>query len=222
MAAIELLAQGRTGVVSPERSTSDAVEKAIRLLRDGTLSMADFFLVCAMEGIMCHADVGTSTTPITFKTGFTAAQPELAVDVDDGYSVILACIQAHLEDSAGTDNEIAAQISKGTKIGAGTSTAITARNVNTGYSAPSGINVYSAYSGNGTAPTTPAEIWRVGNAFADANSMPSRVFVWNPQTHAPAIIKGPGALAVYVGATTTAPAGYLKASFVVVPTTLLF
>lgn len=222
MAAIELLAQGRSGVASPDRSTSDAIEKAVRLLRDGTLSMADFFLVCALEGVLCHADVGTSTTPITFKTGFTAAQPELAVDIDSGYAIIPVSLQVYLETSAGTINEIVAQASLGTKVGAGTSTAITPRNANTGYSAPAGVTVYSAYSGNGTAPTTPTEFYRSGYPFADATGAPVKKFEWNPANFAPVVIKGPGALAVYVGGTTTAPAGYIKAGFVVLPTSLLY
>lgn len=220
--SISALSLGRAGVVSPERSTSDAVEKAFRLLRDGSMSVADFFMVCALEGVMCHADVGTATTPVTFKTGFTAAQPELAIDVDSGYTIIPACIQVHLEASAGTNNEVAAHASLGTKVGAGTSTAITPRNANTGYSAPAGVTAYSAYSGNGTAPTTPAEFWRAGYAFADTTVGPVKFWQWNPQLYAPVVIKGPGALALYVGATTTAPAGYLKCSFVVLPSTLVF
>lgn len=220
--SIDALSLGRAGVASPERSTSDALEKACRLLRDGTLSMADFFVVCAMEGVLCHADVGTVTTPITFKTGFTVAQPELVVDVDEGYTILPVCLQVHLEDSAGTDNEIAAHASKGTKVGAGTSTAITLRNANTGYTAPSGVACYSAYSGNGTAPTTPVEFWRTGYAFADTTVGPVKVFAWNAALFAPVVIKGPGALALYVGATTTAPAGYAKCSFVVLPSSLVF
>lgn len=220
--SIDAVTLARTGVASPERSTADAVYKALRALRDGTLSVADFFMVCALEGVMGHADVGSGTTPVTFKTGFTAAQPELAVDVDEGYVLIPACIQVHLEDSAGTDNEIVAQASKGTKIGAGTSTAITTRNANTGLTAPAGVSVYSAYSGNGTAPTTPAEFWRTGYAFADTTVGPVKVWQWSPALYAPVIIKGPGALALYVGATTTAPAGYVKCSYVVVPSTLAY
>lgn len=222
MSRLNWLFNGLTGAASPTRKTSDGVEAAARMLRDGTLSVADFFTVCTIEGVMCHADVGASTTPITFKTGFTAAQPELAIDVDDGYTIIPACVQVHLEDSAGTDNEIVMQASKGTKITAGTSTAITPRNANTGYSAPTGVSVFSAYSGNGVAPTTPAELWRTGYAFADTTVGPHKVYQWNPWLYASAVVKGPGALALYVGATTTAPAGYIKASFVVLPSTLLF
>jgi hypothetical protein len=222
MADFSATLEGRTGARSPERSTADALEKAVRMLRDGTISMADFFLISTIEGAMAHFDVGTATTPITFKTGFTAAQPELVVDVDDGYTIIPACLQVQLEDSAGTDNEIVAQASKGTKIGAGASTAITGRNANTGDSLPTGVSCYSAYSGNGTAPTTPAEFWRWGSAFADANTLPPRTVAWFAKDFAPVVIKGPGALALYIGGTTTAPAGFAKASVVVLPSTLLY
>lgn len=217
-----LFSFGRSGVAAPDRSTADALKKAFRALRDGTLSFVDFAMISAMEGVVGHWDVGTSTTPITFKTGFTAAQPELALDVADGYTLIPLCLQVHLEDSAGTDNEIVAQISKGTAIGAGTSTAITGRNTNTGYSAPAGVTAYSAYSGSGTAPTTPAEIWRTGYAFADTTVGPLKVYQWNAKDFAPVLIKGAGALAVYVGATTTAPAGFIKASGIVLPSTLVY
>ncbi len=207
-------------MTSPERSTSDAVYKAIRGLRDGTLSTADFFTVCTLEGVMNHAQLGTTTTPVAMLgTGVIATTPQLVVDVDDGYSIIAAAIQVHLEASAGTVNEIVACTSKGTKIG-GSSTAVTQLNANTGYSPAIGASAFHTVTA-GTTPTTPNEFWRTGYAFADTTVGPVKVFSWSAQGLAP-VVKGPGALSLMIGATTTAPTGYAKIAYVVLPSTLLF
>lgn len=216
-----LFLQGRAGVATPERSTADALKKAFRALRDGTMSFADFVLVSCMEGVMNYVSLGTITTPITFKA-YDADQPELVLDVADGFTMIPVNFQFHIEDSAGTDNEILIHTSKGTLIGAGTSTALTALNANTGYSAAAGVTAYGAYTGNGTVPTTPAEIFRWGYAFADTTVGPVKVINWNWRDQAPVIVKGAGAIACYLSATTTQMAGYVKAAYIVLPSTLVF
>lgn len=216
-----LFSFGRSGVAAPDRSTADALKKAFRALRDGTLSFADLVQVSAMEGVVNCVSLGTITTPITFKA-YDADQPELVLDVADGYTMLPLNLQAHIEDSAGTDNEIFAHTSKGTLIGAGTSTLLTQFNANTGYAAASGVTAYGAYSGNGTVPTTPNEFWRTGYAFADTTVGPLKVYNWNWRDYCPIVIKGPGAIAVYASATTTQMNGFLKASYIILPSTLVY
>jgi hypothetical protein len=214
-------AYGKSGSRSPDRSTADSLRKALRCLREGTLSIADFAFVCALEGLVFTGSLGSSTTPVTFKTGFTAAQPELAIDVPALKVVIPLSLQVHLETSAGTINEIVAQTSQGTLIGAGTSTVVTPRPNVTDAPVATGVSVYGAYSASGTAPTTPNEFWRTGYAFADTTVGPLKVFNWNPRDFAPVVIVGVGALAVYVGGTSTAPSGYIKASWIELPSSLV-
>lgn len=201
---------------------SDGTERVIRALRDGSLTVADWVFAMAIAGYGHVASVGTATTPITFKTGFTAAQPEIAIDVPAGTTIVPLHILVSLEDSAGTDNEIVFETANNA-VGAGTSTAITSRNLingsNTGL--PTGCSIYSAYSGNGTAPTSTVEFWRHVYPFADATKDPVKSFEWSFDRHAPVIVAGAGSLVGYVGGTTTAPAGYIKVAWIELPTAYL-
>lgn len=220
----ELLAldmQGEAANTLPSHKT-EGVKRLVRLLRDGSMSMADWVFAMTLAGYGHVASVGTATTPITFKTGFTAAQPELALGVPSGTTIVPLHILVALEDSAGTDNEIVFQTADST-VTAGTSTAITPANAINGSlkGQASACTIYSAYSGNGTTPTNTVEFWRWGYAFADATGNPAKFAEWSYRTHAPLLIAGVGSLVGYVGGTTTAPAGFIKVAYLELPTAYL-
>lgn len=191
--------------------------RVLRGTTDGALFTLDWLSALAMEGRVFQASVGSATTPATFKTGYTTAQPEIAIDVPSGTTIIPVRIQVHLEDSAGTDNEIVA-VTSSTAVGAGTSTAVTPKSTRTDQPIATGCSVYSLYSGNGTAPTVVNEFWRHGYAFADTTLGPLKVYEYDVRVAPVQMIVGAGSLAVYVGATTTAPAGYIKVVWAEVPT----
>lgn len=188
----------------------------VQLTPDGALYVCDWLTGMALEGRVIHASVGTATTPITFKTGYTTAQPELAIDVPSGTAVALMRLEVHAETSAGTINEITA-VTGTAAVGAGTSTVITPLSTRTDRPITSACSVYSAYSGNGTAPANPNEFWRAGYAFADTTVGPLKVYEWTYTMGGPQIVIGAGTIAVYVGATTTAQTGYIKAQWVELP-----
>lgn len=186
--------------------------------KDGAAYGADYWLKLALEGRLFLASVGTATTPITFKVGFTAAQPELAIDVPTATAIIPLYILVQLETSAGTINEVVVQSSEAA-VGAGTSTVITPRATRTDNQVATGCTVYSAYSGAGATPTNTREFYRSGYAFADTTVGPLKVFEWNARSGAPQVIVGPGSLVVYVGGTSTAPTGFIKCVWAELPTT---
>jgi len=189
----------------------------VRLTPDGSVFTADWLHALALEGRVFNASVGTATTPITFKTGYTTAQPELAVDVPSGTTIIPIYVGVYLEDSAGTDNEVV-MLTSTTAVGAGMSTAITPKSSRTDNPIATNCSVYSAYSGNGTAPTVNAEFFRAGYAFADANTQPPKLFEYDVRRAPMQVVVGTGSLVVYVGGTTTAPAGFIKAVWAELPT----
>lgn len=201
---------------------SEGAERLVRALRDGSLTMADWIFAMILAGYGHLASVGTATTPITFKTGFTAAQPELALGVPAGTTVVPLSILVSLEDSAGTDNEVVFQTATST-VSAGTSTTITPGNLVNGsqQGKATACTIYSAYSADGTTPTATAEFWRHCYAFADATNGPVKSFEWSIRTHAPVFIQGVGSVVGYVGGTTSAPAGFIKVAWLEFPTAYL-
>jgi len=219
---MNLLTMGRTGVRSPDYSSADALKKAFRALRDGTMSVADFTLVAALEGRVFTASLGSASSPATF-TGYNAVRPILVVDVPLATTIIPLCIQGQIEDSAGTDNEVLAVLNNG-NIGAATSTAISSSTIHSNTSdKPNTTNcsVYSLYTADGAAAVNPVEFWRWGSAFADVNTVPPRVFKWHWRDYAPVVAKGAAAIVLHASATTTQMAGFLKISWLELPTTAL-
>lgn len=204
-------------------ASSDGGETAARMLRDGSLSVADLLAVLAMEGRLFTASVGTASTPATFKTGYTAAQPELAIDVPVGTLLLPIDLEVYLEDSAGTDNEVVV-LTSSTAVGAGTSTELSAATIGnhrTDIPRRTAARVYTLHSANGTAPTIVSEIFRGGYPFADATGAPEKRWSWSIFRNSPHVVVGPGSLVVYVGGTVTAPAGFIKASWAELPTTVV-
>ncbi len=180
---------------------------------DGALYTCEYILNKAMEGKVFIAQLGLATTPVTFRVGYDADQPEMAIDVPSGVAIIPVHIQVNLEDSAGTDNEIVAEASPAL-TGAGTSTtgSLLCSRLNSGYA--SACTFRYTYSGNGVAPASYVEFWRAGYAFADATTDPVKAFAWSAYQAPAPVLVGPASLLLHISGTTTAPAGFAKIHFV--------
>lgn len=180
--------------------------------RDGIAYGMDWIISKALEGKLFTAQVGSLTTPTTFRAAIDLDQPELVIDVPSGTTIIPVHVAVYLEDAAGTDNEILAAANPAL-CGAGTSTAgtILAKRLNGSFA--SACKFYYTYSGNCTAPANYDEFFRDGNAFVQAAAVKNK-FEWTPALSPPPVIVGPGSLVLWIDGTTTAPAGYAKVSWV--------
>lgn len=172
------------------------------------------------DGRIYSAVVGVAGTPTSFaKTAFDADQPQLVVDVPAATTIVPLTAELTLQDSAGTDTTMAL-LAATVNVGAGTSTAVTPVNAHFGHSRTSDCSVYSLYTANGTDPATGTEQWldHTVYAFADATTDPVKKFEVALE---PVEIDGTGSFVVYIFATTTAPAGFLKVRWLELPTAKL-
>ena len=206
----EFLQRGTSGL-----AFSSNQDVAQRGFPDGSVPSMDFLMSMMLAGRVFTAQTGSAASPSTFKTGYTTAQPELVVDCVAGTMIIPVSIQVELQTSAGTLNHVVA-VTGTNNVGAGTSTAVTPTNNRNDALVTTNCSSYSLYSGNGTAPTGVREFWRAGNAFADANTMPGRVWTWDWR-QGPVSIVGLGTFAIYVPATGSAATGYIKAMWIELP-----
>jgi len=197
-------------IISRSTSHDTVSEGAVRSqigTPDGVAYSADYILSKTLEGRVFHANVGDLTTPVTFRVAADADQPESVIDVPTGTLIVPINIQVHLEDSAGTNNEIIA-LANPALVGAGTSTVGTILSARVGSNRTSACKHYFTYSGNGTAPSGYVQFWHTGVAFADVATDPTRVYEWSITKDAPVAIVGPGSLVLHIDGTGTAPAGF--------------
>lgn len=224
----ELLAldmQGEVRSDSVSVKTDEGGKRLVRLLRDGSISVADFVLAMTIAGYGHTVSVGTATTPVTFDTGYTAAQPVLDIDVPSGWVIMPVYLLLSLETSAGTINEFSF-VTGDNLVGAGTSTEVGAttilNNLNGGHKGgATNCTVRHSYTANGTAPANTVEFWRGVYAFADATTDPKKEWEWSVHTKAPQIVVGQGCLAGYIQGVTSAPTGFLKVSWLEFPSNFL-
>jgi len=205
---------------------NDGIAKAIRGLRDGTLSIADFKLVMAMEGRLFEANTGSGASPATFATSFSQLQPSFNLDVPAGTSVIPLPPHLYLQTSAGTLNSVKAASVNNYNGGAGTSAAMTIGPVSTRTdrqvaSACKALQLYSGSMAALPANSTQIELWHSGYPFADATGNPIKEFYPQIDCWPWPVLVGPAALQVYVFATTAAPTGYAQYSWIEVPSNRL-
>jgi hypothetical protein len=206
------------GVTTSKARTGNNQRTAVNGTRDGALYVADYRLMAALEGRIFHTAVGSLTTPTTFRVGIQTLQPELVIDVPTGTAIIPVEIAVHLETLAGTITEIVAMT--GTALrGAGTSTAGSALSTRTDRQVSSACNIYYTYSGNATAIAGTLEFWRVGFPWVTATAEGNAImkFEYSLEKNTPQVIVGPGSVSLCVGATGTAPTGYITADWIELP-----
>ncbi|MFA6046963.1 MAG: hypothetical protein WC718_18415 [Phycisphaerales bacterium] len=190
--------------------------------RDGAIYVADYVQALALEGRLFTTEIGTLTTPTTFRIGVTTLQPELVIDVPSGSAIVPVEISVHLETLAGTITEIVAVTSTALR-GAGTSTAGAALSTRTDRPVASGCSVYYTYSGNAVAVAGDIEFWRWGFPWVTATAEGNAIMKaeWHLNRNTPQVIVGPGSVSLYIGATTTAPTGYVFASWLELPSSAI-
>lgn len=220
----DFLGYVKAGVLDPE-VVQDTVARAFRGLRDGTLSVADFKLICALEGVLFQADIGTLVTTIAGHAVIAQLQPEANIDVPAGTTAIVLPPNVYLETSAGTLTRIVAA-SLNQLMGRGTSSAATAgpTSVRSDRKRPSACDVRQVYSGNGnaiTAPVSQIEHWRSGYPFADATGAPVKRFQPLLEEWQFPVLIGPASFQLYFGSTTTAPNGWAQLSWIELPSNRL-
>ena len=174
------------------------------------------------EGTVFTALVGAATTPISFaKTAYDADQPQFVVDVPSGTTIRPLSLKVILEDAAGTDTEIIQSFANA-NMGAGTSTAVTSADLlfnmraqAAGTDPATACSVYSLYTGNGSLTSGMREFWRHTAQFAqEADDADANDGIWGIlKGDIGPVIEGTGSWVVHIDGTTTAPAGFLIATW---------
>jgi hypothetical protein len=204
------------GITTNKARSGNNVLVEVTGTRDGAIYTMPWAQAMALEGRVFNVSAGSFTTPISGKTAPDADQPELAIDVPTGTTILPVYIEVYLETTVGTAGEIIAQTSTNA-VGAGTSTALTPVCTRRGANATACL-VYSAYTGNGTAPTGTCEFWRAGHPIAMAAGVPA-VYEWTIDKGGQVIV-GPGGLQMYLAAGTSIT-GFLKVQWIELPSDAL-
>lgn len=222
MGQMDRVIQGRTGFM--DRFLQDGNYMSPALSRGGAQITQQFLLEMALRGHAFKTQVGDATTQVDFgETAYDEDQPQIAVRVPQGTTVIPVRAKVLLEDAAGTDNLIALSATTN-DIGNGTSSALTASPlfVNASKVFASQCTARSLYTGNATGATGLFEIDRWVEAFAAEADRAQPKFDWHlGKAIIPPILVGPATLQLHVIATGTAPQGFAEIVWVEAPTNLL-
>ena len=142
---------------------AEGVDVYMRMLRDGTVGIADLIALWSLEGRVFTVNEGTGTTASTFGAGtLDLTEQDIHVAVPSGIAIIPLEIDVHF-DTLGSAQivECCAQYGTGSVAGSGTSRTPKSSNANGGYTS-SACTVTGACA-TGTAFTTVVgEIWHDG------------------------------------------------------------
>ena len=137
-------------------------EAYMRMLRDGTVGIADLIALWSLEGRVFTANAGTGTSAVTFGAGtLDLTEQDLIVVVPSGTAIIpLECNVVF--DTLGTAQIVEVVMQKGTGGVAGAGTSVTPKSSNENAGLSSACTVTSACA-TGTALTAvDVEIWHDG------------------------------------------------------------
>ena len=202
------------------RATADGVgTKAMRGLRDGSLSMADFLEVMIMEGRGYVANMGSVTTPLTF-LATAANRPDAWLRVPSGTAILPLAVETILESAAGTATEIDIRMAQN-DIGNGTSSAATVGPLPLRSDAPRTSNVTPRQlaTGDTTAETNPVSLHRRCFPLAQATGLVPYEDFWTPRPMA--ILVGPATLEVFIAGTTNQATGFVLFRWLELPSTAI-
>ena len=130
MSLIEGVAKQTTAV----DRVSEGVTRGLRMLRDGTIGIADFIALLSLEGRVFTANVGFATTPVAFNATLTTTTFDLHVAVPSSvYIIPLELMVAYEVYGTTALQETVMQSGSGSVVGT-TNTAVTpiSSNVSTG------------------------------------------------------------------------------------------
>lgn len=155
------------GVARQSSSVSRAAEGGenyLKMLRDGSISVADMVAAWGLEGRIFTLNAGSVTTPITFGAGsITETEYDVYLKANSGFQIVPLSIQLQMEAYGTTALfEAMAKLGAGGTVGAGTSVTPVCTNtqVNRG---PSCTCTVAATATSGVALTSGFEFWRVGS-----------------------------------------------------------
>lgn len=196
---------------------SEGAEVYMRMLRDGTMSYADFKAVCVMEGVGFHLSVGTfSTGQANDGTAVDISEPNFLVSVPNGTTILPIRISIQVQGGIPADGqEVEALIAVDQDSAGATLTNMTAGtiyNMNTLYGNSSDCAGYVDSTNSITDPVLDIELARVVMEFdVDGTnfSHPSAVdLLYEPE--APVIINGPASLVGYWGGDAAIIGGFAQ------------
>jgi len=185
-----------------------------RSTRDGALFTAPWVQALVLEGKVFGANAGSVTTGIAGHATIDADQPEIAIRAAADTLVLMPLdLGAYLESGATTlgIHELMWAVSN-IDVGAGTSTAGTALNLNLSSSAATGASVRTAYTGNGTDPLTAGNFFEIvrqaGLIDSDAATSGLQLLScrWNALSGPAPIVARTGSILGYAGGSTSAVA----------------
>uniref|UniRef100_A0A6M3XVG5 Uncharacterized protein n=1 Tax=viral metagenome TaxID=1070528 RepID=A0A6M3XVG5_9ZZZZ len=161
---------------------SEGAENYMRMLRDGTLGVADLIALWSLEGRIFTVSAGAATSPATFQDSAALLTKEFDLHISVPAGVVIIPLSWNVVYEAfGTTAivELCLQYGTGSVVGTATSDIPSSSNANTGLHSACTCNVASA---TGTALTTVVEeIWHDGDQ--EATTRPSGGGVFTPSTY---------------------------------------
>jgi len=219
--------KGYAKQTSPSR-VSEGAQVALRLMREGSLSVASFLQAMIFEGLGYSAFEGAFSTEAA--GGGAAAvididRPNMTLGVPDKTSIMLFRVtsQAFMPLTVTDDDEaeILLGVHVGTKITVASATALTPRNLKTGVAAGSLIDAEKTHATNiATAPTVDMELARAvarGEMAGTPANAAWEQLVLNYEPLVIPVIKGPSTVLLYHGG-TVATDGFTQMFWVELPT----
>ena len=181
----------------------------LSLSRQGAQVTQDQVLAWAIAGRLFHAQQGDVATQLAWtETAYDEDQPQFALTVPTGRTVIPVSLVLNIEDQAGTDNHYIWSTTTNS-IGAGTSTSMTISPMRTDAPHSSACSAYSLYTGNATAATGLIEVARWVDPFGAAAGTSPFQLAWDIKTasNIPVLV-GPATLQAHIIATSTDAEGF--------------
>lgn len=220
MGQMDRVIQGRTGFF--DRFLDDGNYMSPALGRGGAQVVSDFLLEAALRGRTFHTQQGNAATLVDFvETAYDEDQPQFALRVPSGVTVIPVSLIVTMQDQVGTDNHVVWSTTTN-DIGNGTSTAATITPMRTDAPFASQCTARSLYTGNATAATGLIEFARFVDPFAAASTAPRPRYEWNiKDAGAIPVLVGPATLQAHIVATTDGPQGFGEYVWVEAPSSLL-
>lgn len=152
------------GVVGETQVTreSEGADKYLRMLKDGTVSIADWVAMLGLEGRCFGVNVGSVATPATFGAGALAAT-EFDLHVSVPSTVYIIPLSIRLKMAAfGTDAIFEAMACYGTGSTTGAGTTSTVYNLNRRSSLVTACTVTQEATATSGVAITGTEFWRDG------------------------------------------------------------
>lgn len=170
------------GMVGKQAERNDGQPQSLALSRQGSVITVDQYLQWALDGRLFHAQQGNAASLVDFvEQAYDEDQPQFAVTVPTGRTIVPLSASLNFQDQAGTDNHVIMSQARA-DIGAGTSTAATITAMRTNPTFESACAAYSLYTANALAATGLIEIARNIDPFVATAAGRLPGFRWDART----------------------------------------